>query len=82
MSLFKGKYLRVLTPRTVDGNIHLLVDDKVQYKETHLPFSALKSLEKENAKRASHLKHKIEVVDDSASAEPENEATSAKTRKK
>lgn len=64
---FQGKYLRVLTPRTVDGvNLKYKKDGKGQmipvFKETHLPMSAKKELEKENLKRPNQVKHIIEEV--------------------
>ena len=59
------KYLRVLTPQTVDG-INLKYDDSSQvvYKETHLPLSARKYLDQENADRPKQLLHIITVVDE------------------
>lgn len=64
MSNFSGNYLRVLTPKTIDGNVPKTgPDGRVLYKESHLPMSALKHLERKNLKRPNHLKHVINVVD-------------------
>lgn len=63
MSNFKGDYLRVLTPLTTNGsNIRHNADGQVMYKESHLPITAQKQLEKKNKKRPVHLRHKIELV--------------------
>lgn len=59
---FTGNYLRVLTPRTTDGNTPLLVGGVQQYKETALPFSAKKKLESRNRQLPGHLRHIIEEV--------------------
>lgn len=64
MSNFKNEpYLRILTPRTNDG-INPTYDSNKQptYKESHLPMSALKAMEKENMNLPAHLKHVIEKV--------------------
>lgn len=64
---FNGPYLRVLSPVTTNGvNLKIGEDDKVVYKEAHLPLSAKRELEKQNAKLADHLKKKIEVVGNNA----------------
>jgi len=57
-------YLRVLTPITIDGSTPKLSEiSKTQmYKETHLPVTAKKHLERENKFRANHLQHILEVV--------------------
>lgn len=62
-------YLRVLTPQTIDGvNLKYAEGgERVLFKETHLPLTARKHLEAENANLPQQLKHKIEVV---VSAEP------------
>lgn len=59
---FTGNYLRVLTPRTTDGNTPLLIDGQQQYKETALPFTAKKKLESRNRQLPNHLRHIIEEV--------------------
>jgi hypothetical protein len=59
---FTGNYLRVLTPRTTDGNTPLLIDGQQQYKETALPLTALKRLEARNRQLPNHLRHIIEPV--------------------
>jgi hypothetical protein len=58
----QGSYLRVLTPRTTNGNNLLIDGDKVVYKEDHLPITAKKYLEIYNASLPHHLKKRIEVV--------------------
>lgn len=64
MSNFKNEpYLRILTPRTKDGSNPLYGPDKQPtYKESHLPLSALKAMERENLNLPDHLKHVIEKV--------------------
>lgn len=64
MSFFKGNYLRVLTPQTIDG-INLAYDKQNRpiLKETHLPVTALKHLERKNEKLPIQLRKKIELVD-------------------
>lgn len=62
MSNFKGSYLRVLTPLTSDGVSPVVQNDRIQYREDHLPLSAKKMLEKKNEKLPSGLRKKIEVV--------------------
>lgn len=68
MSNFKGAYLRVETPRTIDGTVPLIIDGIQQYKESHLPLSARKSLERKNERLPGHLRHKIEEVGGEAPA--------------
>lgn len=80
MSLFKGSYLRVLTPKTSDGNVPLTKNNQVQYKETQLPLSARKALERENAKRPNHLKHQIEVVEDFDAPAPSDDPKKSKKK--
>lgn len=59
----QGSYLRVLTPRTTNGNNIMVNEDGVlQYKEAHLPMSARPSLELLNRNTPQHLRKKIEVV--------------------
>ena len=67
---FQGTYLRVLKPRTSNG-INPIIDGegRMDYKETFLPLSAKKRLEKINSKLPQHLKMKIETVTDEAPAE-------------
>lgn len=61
--IFTGRYLRVLSPRTVDGNRIMLENDRVVYREDHLPYSALRHLQVRNSRLPDHLKKKIEVVE-------------------
>lgn len=64
MSYFQGNYLRVLTPQTIDG-INLAYDKNNQpiFKETHLPVTARKHLDKKNLKLPIQLRKQIELVD-------------------
>lgn len=59
-----GPYLRVLTPVTSDGVSLVTVNDRIKYREDHLPLSAQKMLEKKNEKLPTSLRKKIEVVND------------------
>lgn len=63
MSLFKGNYLRVLTPCTTNGTSPML-DKKGQlvYKETLLPVSAKRDLEEQNKILPEILRKKIELI--------------------
>lgn len=69
--VFQGNYLRVSTPRTLDGVTPLLKDEKLQYKEDFLPLSAKPFLEAQNKDLPDILKKKIEIVrtDDAVSKE-------------
>lgn len=61
--VFKGNYLRVLTPRTTDGVTPEMGEDgRLVYKESFLPHSALKDLNEQNLKLPEILKKRIEVV--------------------
>lgn len=63
--ILKTPYLRVRTPQTVNGT-DLKIDEeseKIVYKETHLPLTAKKFLEKENETLPTMLRHKLEVVE-------------------
>jgi hypothetical protein len=64
MSIYNGDYMRVLTPETTDGQNLRIVNDRVVYKESHMPFNetAKKMLEQENLRLPPHLRHKIEIV--------------------
>lgn len=59
----QGSYLRVMTPRTTNGN-NVVVNERgvVEYKEAHLPLTAKRSLELLNRNTPQHLRKKIEVV--------------------
>lgn len=64
MSFFNGNYLRVLTPQTIDGiNLAYDANQRPIFKETHLPLTARKHLERKNEKLPAQLKKKIELVD-------------------
>ena len=61
--VFKGNYLRVSTPVTIDGvTPQTDADDRIVYKETFLPLSAEEHLRKQNEKLPPILKKKLEVV--------------------
>jgi len=69
MSNFQGSFLRVLEPRTTNGvNLKFDKDNKVMYKETHMPLSALKGLKALNAKLPKHLRLIIEQAGDPVDA--------------
>lgn len=72
MSLFKGSYLRVLSPRTTDGQTPQMQDDRLVYKEDHLPLTAKPHLEKQNAVLPAILRKKIEVVNPEDAAPVKN----------
>lgn len=63
-NMYAGDYIRVLTPETTDGTNLRIVNDRVVYKESHLPFTdaAMRGLNEENNRLPTHLKHKIEIV--------------------
>jgi hypothetical protein len=64
LPLHNKSYLRVRTPQTTDGvNLRYTADERIDYKESHLPLTAKKHLEAENENLPNQLKHKIEVVD-------------------
>lgn len=65
--MFKGPYLRIITPVTTNGII-IAMDEQGRMKteETFLPLTARKHIEMENARLEKsghkHLVHKIETV--------------------
>lgn len=61
--MYNGPYLRVLTPRTTNGN-NVLLDESgmLQFREAHLPMSAKPHLDRQNRALPQHLRKKIEVV--------------------
>lgn len=65
---FKGKHLRVTTPKTTNGQIPLIVNGIPQTVVTFAPLTAKKALEKKNARLArtgfKHLVATIEEVSD------------------
>lgn len=79
---FTGPYLRVTTPRTTNGLIPKLNNGQQQFKETFLPLSARKQLERKNARLVKrgfkHLVATIEVVGDT----PPKPAPAQKTKAK
>lgn len=63
---FGGKYLRVLTPKTTNGTTPMMDEnDRLVFKETHLPMTAKKDLERQNETLSKELQHRITVVDSS-----------------
>ena len=65
--MFKsGQYLRVTTPKTENGIIPATINGVVQTKETHLPVTARKAIERKNNRLIKngfkHLTAKIELV--------------------
>lgn len=66
MEILGKSYLRVKTPVTTDGVNTKIENDRAVYKTTHLPISAKKFLDIENANLPDHLKHKIEVIDENS----------------
>lgn len=71
--MFKGDYLRVLTPETIDGVNLKYRNNRPVYKEAHLPLSARKHIERKNAKLPEQLRKKIELVSSYAPPPPEQE---------
>ena len=71
--MYNGPYLRVLTPRTTNGNNPVIVNDMQQYRESHLPLSARAHLETLNRSTPQHLRKKIEVVDGYADQQRKSE---------
>lgn len=62
---FDGKYLKVLSIRTIDGVVPKIDDDTnmAEYKETHLPLSAQKYIDIQNETLPKHLRKKYSIVD-------------------
>lgn len=65
---FDGKYLKVLTPVTVDGLVPFVDEDTgiAKYKESHHPLTARKYLEQQNEDLPRFLRKKIIEVDSDA----------------
>lgn len=63
MNFISGDYLRVTSVQTEDGSRPKLDENGRQmYKETELPLTAKKYMEKRNELLPNHLKMKIEIV--------------------
>lgn len=63
--MLKAPYLRVSSPKTINGVIPVIGDDgRVAFREDHLPLTAKKALESQNAFLPESLRKKIEVVHD------------------
>lgn len=63
MQFFTEGYLRVISPMTIDGS-HPRFDERgqIMYKETELPLTAKRHLDRQNRNLPDHLKKKIEVI--------------------
>ena len=62
--IFPKGTLRVVSPVTEDGNRPKIVDGMPVYKETFLPKTAKRALERQNNNLPNHLKKKIEVLEE------------------
>lgn len=60
--MFKGDYLRVQTPITSDGVLPVVENERIKYREDHLPLTAKKMLEQKNQRLPAGLRKRIEVV--------------------
>jgi len=61
--MFNGDCLRVLSPKTEDGNRPRIgYDGRIEYREDFLPLTARRALERQNSRLPSHLKKIIEPV--------------------
>jgi hypothetical protein len=60
--IFPQGTLRVVSPVTEDGNRPKIIDGMPVYKETFLPKTAKRALERQNNNLPNHLKKKIEVL--------------------
>lgn len=61
--MLKGDCLRVLSPKTEDGNRPRIgTDGRIEYKEEFLPLTAKRALERQNNRLPAHLKKIIEPV--------------------
>lgn len=62
---FTGPYLRVLTPRTTNGIVPLIIDGEQQYREDFLPLTARKQLESKNTRLVkSGNKHLVAIIEE------------------
>lgn len=60
---FPGDYIKVLKPVTVDGlNVAMDENFRGQFKEVHLPITALPDLQLQNSKLKDAQKMRIEIV--------------------
>lgn len=66
--IFPNGTLRVVSPVTEDGNRPKIVDGMPVYKETFLPKTAKRALDRQNNNLPNHLKKKIEIVDEGTPA--------------
>lgn len=71
--MLEESYLRVRTPQTVDGlNLKYMPDGFTpMYSEAHLPLTARKHIDAQNANLPAQLRHLVELVsNDSAPVIP------------
>lgn len=63
--IFKGGTIRVVSPKTEDGNRPKIdpVTKQVEYREDFFPASAKKVFEEQNKKLPQHLQKTIELLD-------------------
>ena len=62
---FKGRHLRVTTPKTTNGQIPLIVNGIPQTVVTFAPLSAKKSLERKNARLTrTGFKHLVAIIEE------------------
>lgn len=81
--MFPNGTIRVVTPVTEDGNRPKIVDGMPVYKETFLPKTAKRAMEKQNDRLPNHLKKSIEVLEDApVTVQPKAEAAPPKPRVK
>lgn len=70
-SFLQQQHIVVSTVLTTDGISPVVIDDVIQYKETHLPLTAKKMLDKKNEKLPDSLKMKIKIVEGEAPGTPQ-----------
>lgn len=71
--IFPKGTLRVVSPVTEDGNRPKIVDGMPVYKETFLPKTAKRALERQNNNLPNHLKKQIQELEEDY-VEPTQEA--------
>jgi len=80
--VYTGNYLRVLTPRTVDGVTPEMENDRLVLKEAFMPLTALRELEEQNKRLPEILRKRIEIVTDDEDGNPVPVAKKSATSKK
>lgn len=74
--MIKGDCLRVLSPKTEDGNRPRIgPDGRIVYKEEFLPLTAKRALDRQNNRLPNHLRKVIEVVTTSEVVAEKNPVT-------